>query len=67
LLEGLTESQILEIDRAMTVPNCSVTYYERNTEPGRPGLALRFVNLVAPLEEAHTTVTREPDVPVAPK
>jgi len=68
LLERMTEEQILTIDKGQDVPNCSVTAYEFDQNLGRHGkLALRLVNFVAPLEEAGTEVTTEPDAPVAPK
>lgn len=68
LIERLTEEQILAIDRAEDVPNCSVTSYEFDPARGKRGkLALQLINFVAPLEAAGAEVTTEPDVPVAPK
>ncbi|MEN3364381.1 MAG: hypothetical protein V7606_1655 [Burkholderiales bacterium] len=68
LLERLDERQILEIDRAADVPNCSVTSYEFDPNRGKKGkLVLRLVNFVAPLREAGAPITAEPDVPGAPK
>jgi len=68
LLERMDEGQILEIDRAGEVPNCSVTSYEFDASRGKNGkLVLRLVNFVAPLREAGAPITAEPDVPVAPK
>jgi broad specificity phosphatase PhoE len=68
LLERLTEEQILGVDREHDVANCAVTSYEFDPEIGKHGkLALRLFNFVAPLVEAGEPVTREPDVPVAPK
>ena len=68
LLERMSEEQVLGIDRATDVPNCSVTSYEFDARAGRAGkLVLRLVNFVAPLEEAGAPVTSEPDVPGAPK
>jgi broad specificity phosphatase PhoE len=68
LLERMTEEQILAIDRTQAIANCSVTAFEYDSTLGRHGkLALRRFNFVAPLEEAGTTITREPDVPVGPK
>ncbi|MDQ3298858.1 MAG: histidine phosphatase family protein, partial [Myxococcota bacterium] len=62
VLEQLTEEQILAIDRAHDVANCSVTSYELVTDAaGRAGLALRAYNFVAPLEAAATPVTKAPD------
>jgi broad specificity phosphatase PhoE len=68
LLERLDEHQILAIDRAADVPNCSVTSYAFDRSLGKHGkLAPRLVNFVAPLEAAHAPVTVEPDVPAAAK
>ena len=68
LLERLDEHEILAIDRAKDIPNCSVTSYEYDPTIGKNGkLVLRLVSFVAPLVEAGAPVTREPDVPVAPK
>ena len=68
LLERMDERQILEIDRAADVPNCSVTSYEFDAARGRNGkLVPRLVNFVAPLQDAGAPVTAEPDVPAAPK
>jgi broad specificity phosphatase PhoE len=68
LFERMTEEQILAIDHAQDVANCSVTSYEFDPNLGRRGkLALRLFNFVAPLEEAGEEVTRKPDAPVAPK
>ncbi len=64
LLERMSEQQILAIDRAHDVANCSVTSYVLTTdEAGRSQLALRDYNFVAPLEAAHTPVTDAPDAP----
>ncbi|MDQ6926625.1 MAG: histidine phosphatase family protein [Candidatus Eremiobacteraeota bacterium] len=65
LFEGLTEEQILAIDAAGDVANCSVTTYRYN-EAGKK-LELRSYNVAAPMEEAGEPVTREPDAPVARK
>ena len=66
LLEGMTEDQILEIDREGDVANCGVTSYSFNPALGTGGaLQLRSYNFVAPLEEAGAPVTTAPDAPVA--
>ena len=66
LLEGMTEAQILAIDREKDLANCGVTSYEFDPKAGRHGqLVLRLFNFVAPLEEAYETVTRKPDILVA--
>jgi broad specificity phosphatase PhoE len=68
LLERLSEEQILALDRAEEIANCSVTSYEFAKALGRRGkLKLNLYNFVAPLEEAGAPVTTKPDVPVAPK
>jgi len=62
LLERMTEEDILAIDRAEEVANCSVTSYQFDPARGTHGkLALRLFNHVAPLEEAGERVTKEPD------
>jgi broad specificity phosphatase PhoE len=68
LLERMSEEDIMAVDRAADVPNCSVTSYEFDPAAGRAGkLVLRHVNFVAPLEEAGARVTAAPDMPGAPK
>jgi broad specificity phosphatase PhoE len=68
LLERMSEEEILAIDNAADVPNCSVTSYEFDPTAGRAGKLLpRLVNFVAPLEEAGAPITAAPDVPGAPK
>ncbi len=63
VLERMTEKQILEIDAANDVANCSVTSYELGTDAdGRAALQLTAYNFVAPLEESQTPVTKAPDV-----
>lgn len=60
LLENMTEDEILAIDRAGDVANCSITEYELE------GDALRLVryNFVAPLRSEGVPVTAKPDTPV---
>ncbi len=62
LLEHMTEDQILAIDRAEDVANCSVTSY-RHDPTARPRgiMKLELFNFIAPLEEAGAPVTSEPD------
>jgi broad specificity phosphatase PhoE len=68
LLERMTEEQILAIDKAKEIANCSITSYQFNPHLGRHGkLMLNLYNFVAPLEEAGAPITTKPDVPVAPK
>ena len=66
LLEGLTEAEILAIDRAGEVANCSVTEYRLDPMAGQNGaLSLVRYNFTAPLEQAGATVTSRPDPAVA--
>ncbi len=66
LIEHMTEDQILAIDRAEEIANCSVTMYEHDPSLGpRGNLALRLFNFVAPLEQAGAPVTSSPDANVA--
>jgi probable phosphoglycerate mutase len=68
LLECMTEEQILAVDRATEVANCSVTSFVFNPSAGTGGkLELRLFNFVAPLEEAGAPVTSRRDAPVAVK
>ena len=70
LLEGLSEEQLLAIDRDGAVANCSVTEYQFDPGLGRPGferhggMALRRYNVTAPIAETGTRVTAEPPVGV---
>ncbi|GGD93782.1 phosphoglycerate mutase [Tsuneonella deserti] len=60
IIETLDEAAILAIDREADVANCSIT--EFRLEPGDGGkLALTRYNVTAPMEQAETPVTREPD------
>jgi broad specificity phosphatase PhoE len=66
LAECLTEEEILAIDRAGEVANCSVTEFEYDPTAGRHGqLLLRRYNFVAPLVAQGAPVTTEPDARVA--
>ena len=68
LMERLDERAILDIDAQGDVPNCGVTGYEFDPSAGRRGkLCLSRLNFVAPLRNAATPVTSEPDQPVATK
>lgn len=68
LLEHMTEEQILGIDKASEIANCSVTSYEYDdTSKPRGKLNLRLFNFVAPLEKAGAEVTSKPDAKVAAK
>ena len=62
----LTEDEILAIDAAGDVANCSVTEYRFDAQAGPRGrLLLHRYNVVAPLEEAGAPVTAEPDAAIA--
>jgi broad specificity phosphatase PhoE len=64
IVEGLTEPEILDIDRATEVANCSVTRFDVDPERGKAGeLVLDSFNFVAPLHEEGAAVTSTPDVP----
>jgi broad specificity phosphatase PhoE len=65
ILEHLTESELLAVDKKAEIANCSVTSYEHDQELGpRGNLRLKLFNFVAPLEEAGAPVTSKPDVKV---
>jgi len=62
ILEHLTETELLAIDKKAEVANCSLTLYEHDETLGpRGSLRLKLFNFVAPLEEAGALVTSKPD------
>ncbi|WP_299651425.1 histidine phosphatase family protein [Sphingomonas bacterium] len=66
IIEGLSEEEILAIDRAGDVANCSVTEYAFDpTASGDGGLTLVRYNAVAAVEESAAPVTSAPDAVVA--
>lgn len=67
ILEGLSEEEILAIDREADVANCAVTEYEPDFSEDRDlGLKLVRYNVTAPVEnDPVAEVTREPDAMVA--
>lgn len=68
LLEHLTEAEVLAIDRAVDVANCSLTMYAFDPKAGSRGdLSLRCFNDVGHLRRSGADVTREPDVPAGPR
>jgi broad specificity phosphatase PhoE len=68
VLEGMTEEQVLDVDRAAEVANCSLTTYRHDSTLGlRGGLRLDAYNEVGHLEVQDEEVTDEPDVPGAPR
>lgn len=67
LLERMDEEQVLLLDRANDVPNCSVTSYEFDPSRGRNGkLVPRLISFVVPLQGNGASITAEPDHPAAP-
>jgi probable phosphoglycerate mutase len=65
VLEHLTESELLAIDKKAEIANCSVTSYQHDAGLGpRGNLRLKLFNFVAPLEEAGAQVTSKPDAKV---
>ena len=65
ILEHLTESELLAVDKKAEIANCSVTSYEHDAALGpRGNLRLKLFNFVAPLEEAGAPVTSKPDAKV---
>jgi broad specificity phosphatase PhoE len=56
VLEGLTESELLDIDRTSTIPNASMTVYEQ----GDGGLELRSFADTAVVDARDADVTHEP-------
>jgi probable phosphoglycerate mutase len=65
IIEHLTESELLAIDKKEEIANCSVTLYKYDETLGpHGGLRLELFNFVAPLEEGGAPVTSEPDTSV---
>lgn len=66
LVEGMTEAEILAIDRAGDVPNCAVTSYRFDPEAAVNGkLILETANFVQPLLEGGAPITSREDMPKA--
>jgi broad specificity phosphatase PhoE len=66
VIESMSEDEILSIDRAGDVANCSVTEYRYDPGHGRSGgLRLTRYNETAPVEESPVAVTDAPDRMVA--
>jgi broad specificity phosphatase PhoE len=62
IIEGMSEEQILAIDREGDVANCSVTEYRFDPGIGRDGgLALQSYNVTTPVERNDVDVTAEPE------
>jgi probable phosphoglycerate mutase len=71
VLERMTEQEVLAVDAAGNVANCSVTAYQAADEPsaarGPPRMVLDCYNQVAPMQEEGAPVTYTPDAVVAPR
>jgi len=66
IIENLSESEILKIDREPDVANCSVTEYRFDSNVGKAGnLVLARYHVTAPIEHEDAPVTRAPDPVVA--
>lgn len=65
LLEKLTESEVLAIDREQNVANCSVTSYRRDSIFANGIWRPDLFNFVAPLLDSGEKITSAPDPPVA--
>jgi broad specificity phosphatase PhoE len=61
LLETLNESDLLAIDAAGDVANCSITLYTRDAESETEGLQLVRYNWTVPLQEEGASITVTPD------
>lgn len=68
VLEGMTEQDVLEVDRQAEVANCSLTTYCYDESVGvHGGMRLERYNEVGHVREQDEQVTVEPDVPGAPR
>ncbi len=68
IIEQLTEEEILAIDRANDIANCSVTSFDVDPTKGTVGkLTLKLFNFVAPLEREGAPVTTKEDVAATAK
>lgn len=68
LLENMTEEELLEIDSAHDIANCSITSYVFNSDSGKHGaMKLELSNYIEHLKEVGEEITTSPDKPVAPK
>jgi len=66
VVEAMTEAEVLAVDAAGDVANCSVTSYGFDPDLGsRGGMRLERYNEVTALEQSQAEVTAEPDVPAA--
>jgi broad specificity phosphatase PhoE len=69
IIENLSEAEILAIDKAGDVANCSVTEYAHDPGMGKDGgLALVRYNVTAPVDQdPQAETTSAPDAVVAPR
>lgn len=66
VIEQLSETELLAIDKAADVANCSITEYRFDRDAGSDGgLTLARYNVTAPMEKEETPVTSAPDRMVA--
>ena len=66
VIEHLSEEEVLHISREVELANCSVTTF-RVDRRNPHGMTLERFNEVFPLEDAQAPVTREADLPLAPR
>ncbi len=66
VLEHLTEAEVLAIGSEVELLNCSVTSYVFDPSSSF-GMRLDAYNTAVALEQDDAPITREPDVPVAPR
>lgn len=65
IIEGLSEAEILEIDRREDVANCAITEYRFRNDDTDGKLELVRYNVTKPMTQDHTTVTTARDQMVA--
>jgi broad specificity phosphatase PhoE len=65
ILERLSEDEILALDRAAEIANCSLTRFEYDIDQGR--LVLQAWNTICGLADEGEPVTSEPDVAAGPR
>jgi broad specificity phosphatase PhoE len=65
VLEHLNEEQILALDKAEEIANCSLTRFEYDATEGR--LILQAWNTTSPLADEGEIVTSEPDLAAGPR
>jgi broad specificity phosphatase PhoE len=65
VLQSLSEREVLDLDRGADLANCSITSFVRRR--GHPSMERRAYNSLDALRDLDAPVTREPDVPLAPR